>query len=177
MTSVYFAKQRTWFLLPFNSIHHRYYRADSQVLSFFLYNSSCFISTLCSHDPPSPCLLLGKSITGAQFYLVWRLKGAPQIIQLWWVSLRGSFVLYSSKIWYFFFIWQSCKQDLHPPSFTACARFPLLISRQQKTSDIKKRGEGVTTVYCIKMYSGFYWHTFHRLNSCKIGGTPSIALH
>lgn len=70
---------------------------------FFLYNSSCFISTLCSHDPPSPCLLLGKSITGAQFYLVWRLKGAPQIIQLWWVSLRGSFVLYSSKIWYFFF--------------------------------------------------------------------------
>lgn len=69
---------------------------------FFLYNSSCFISTLCSHDPPSPCLLLGKSITGAQFYLVWRLKGAPQIIQLWWVSLRGSFVLYSSKIWYFF---------------------------------------------------------------------------
>lgn len=112
---------------------------------FFLYNSSCFISTLCSHDPPSPCLLLGKSITGAQFYLVWRLKGGPQIIQLWWVSLRGSLVLYSSKIWYFFFffIWQSCKQDLHPPSFTACARFPLLISRQQKTSDIKRRGGGL----------------------------------
>lgn len=42
-------------LLPFNSTHHRYYRADSQVLSFFfLYNSSCFFSTLCSPDPNPP---------------------------------------------------------------------------------------------------------------------------
>lgn len=68
-------------LLPFDSIHHRYYRADSQVWSFFFFffnlNSSCFVSILHPPDLPSPshypCLLIGKSITGAIFYLVWRL--------------------------------------------------------------------------------------------------------
>lgn len=34
---VYTLRNREPGLLPFNSIHHRYYRADSQVLSFFFY--------------------------------------------------------------------------------------------------------------------------------------------
>lgn len=67
---MYTLRNREPGLLPFNSIHHRYYRADSQVLSFFYITAAALYPHSVPLTPKPPCLLQGKSITGAQFYLV-----------------------------------------------------------------------------------------------------------
>lgn len=53
------------------------------------------------------------------------------------------------------YILQSFKQDVHPPSFTACARFPLPVF--QITEDIghkEERGEGG---YNCLLYKNVQW--------------------
>ena len=53
MTREYFAKQRTWFITiqlhPPQILQSRF-----TSIKLFLYNSSCFFSTLCSPEPPNP---------------------------------------------------------------------------------------------------------------------------
>lgn len=88
----YFVKQRTWFITiqlhPPQILQSRF-----TSIKLLIYNSSCFLSTLPSPNPWTPCLLLRKSITGAQFYLVWKL--APPIIQLYSASLHFFIILFS----------------------------------------------------------------------------------
>lgn len=92
-------KQRTWFITiqlhPPQILQSRF-----TCIKLLIYNSSCFLSTLCS-NPWTPCLLLRKSITGAQFYLVWKL--APPIIQLYLASLHFFIILLSFGIFSSFF--------------------------------------------------------------------------
>lgn len=175
---MYTLRNREPGLLPFNSIHHRYYRADSQVLSFFffIYNSSCFISTLCSPDPPHASYK-GKALQVHNF--IWCEDWPLQSFSCNQSHCKVFFVLflYSCRIWYFFFFFFDRAANriyIHLHSLQAPGSS---FSFPDNRRDLTFRRRGITTVYCIKMYSGFYWHTFHRLNSCKIGGTPSIALH
>lgn len=91
-------KQRTWFITiqlhPPQILQSRF-----TCIKLLIYNSSCFLSTLCSPNPWTPCLLPRKSITGAQFYLVWRL--APPIIQLYSSSLHF-FKIFCCPLGFFF---------------------------------------------------------------------------
>lgn len=93
-------KQRTWFITiqlhPPQILQSRF-----TCIKLLIYNSSCFLSTLCSPNPWTPCLLLRKSITGAQFYLVWKL--APPIIQLYSASMHFFYYYYFVVLWDLFF--------------------------------------------------------------------------
>lgn len=148
--TVYTLRNREPGLLPFNSIHHRYYRADSQVLSFYI--TAAFFHTV-PLTPRSRCLLLGKNITGAQLYLVWRL--APRITQPYSVSLWGLlFVLYYCRILVIFHVLTRApnKIYIHYHSLRASGS---TFSYPDNRRDLTLRRGGITTVYCIKMYSGF----------------------
>lgn len=135
-------------LLPFNSIHHRYYRADSRVLSF-LYNSSSYFLHSVSLTP-TPCLLLGKRIMGAQLYSIFGVKTGPFTSPHSAVFSLLLSVLFMNICYLSFFFLISfnkgCKHNLHPPSLTVPSFFSF------PTEGIWHLGD---TVYCIKMYSGF----------------------
>jgi hypothetical protein len=162
---MYLAKQRTWFISI--QIHSP---QILQVISFYN-NSRVFFL----RPPCPPCLSLMEKHHGySQLFVLFGSEDwPPQHVELphiynrmvaysivtFWVVKRKHWKkgLYRSII--FLIVEQKKSVHINPPSYTADAGL-LIIFRKQKWSDILSWRN--TTVYCrIKMYSGFYRHTFH----------------
>lgn len=149
---MYTLRNREPGLLPFNSIHHRYYRADSQVLSFFLYiTAAAFYPHSVPLIPPIPrpptrethnrCTIIFVVKTGPSNHSA--VISPTVFLFVCFICIPvgfGTFFLTELKIEF-------------TSTFIHCRR---QVPHHFQTTDLTFRRGGIATIYCIKMYTGFY---------------------
>lgn len=149
--TVYTLRNREPGLLPFNSIHHRDYRADSQVLSFFYITAAFFSHTL---FPWPPIRLPPTREKHYRCTILFGVKtGSSNHSAVIGLSVR-CFVCFCISVgfWYFFVDRAANRIYIHHHSLQAPGFF---FSFPDNRKDLTFTRGGITTVYCIKMYSGF----------------------